>query len=591
MAVSQSLTVTQESQSITGNYSIVRIKWTSTQTGQSWNGYTRTAYYYVSVNGGAETAYAVSYTLPKYETKTIVNTTLTVYHTNVGAGSIKVRTWMDTDISAGVVEKSQSLTLTTIPRASSLSLSTSSVNVGSSITANISRNSSSFVHDVTFAINGTYYKTFKNQGTSCTFTIPESWYNYMSSSMSCTAYCYVTTRDSSGTQIGDQVNKSFTVKVPSSVKPTVGTITLDPTNISIDGTSYNYLVQGKNKLTISVSGCSAGTGSSIKSYTFSGPGISSTTTSTSASASSVSGSGTLKYTVTVTDTRGQSASKEATIYCYPYTEPTIVFDPYRGDSVGTKSDSGTWLHCPYTVLYSSINGKNKVSIQVYGAPESPKTIASNSTETSGTGKIELADSETTYKVHAIVTDSLGGNNPSRTYTIYGAQKVLNIYKDGSGVAIGKKSSGSERFECRWNATFDGDVAINGNIPGLLKETEFYTGSSAGTINKTLSSGDSLDNYKYLEIFYVDNNGNGHNSTRIYKPNGRKVDLSIIEPSDSTASRTYIRRTMYTIAGSGNTVTITPSSTARGYVDIDNTQIVTTKTDSNYIKIIRVVGYK
>ena len=123
MSVSQSLTVTEVSGSVnqSANTSKVRILWQSTQTGESWNGYTKTAKYYVSINGGAEKEYSVSYTLPQSTTATILDTTITVTHNGDGTGSIKVRVWMNTGISAGVVEKTQSLTLTTIPRASTLS--------------------------------------------------------------------------------------------------------------------------------------------------------------------------------------------------------------------------------------------------------------------------------------------------------------------------------------------------------------------------------------------------------------------------------------------------------------------------------------
>ena len=69
MGVSQNLTVTQKSRDFAGNFSKVRIRWTSTQSGSSWNGYNRTAYYYVSVNGGAEKKYSVKYTLPQEQKK------------------------------------------------------------------------------------------------------------------------------------------------------------------------------------------------------------------------------------------------------------------------------------------------------------------------------------------------------------------------------------------------------------------------------------------------------------------------------------------------------------------------------------------
>jgi hypothetical protein len=159
MAVNQSLTVTQSSQNVTENTSKVRIRWTSQQTVDSWNGYERTAYYYVSVNGGAETKYSVKYTLPKQTTETIVDTTITVNHKADGTGSVKVRTWMDTDISAGVVEQTKTLTLDTIPRATQHTISASSADMGAKVTISCPRAASSFTHDLAYKIPGDDYYT------------------------------------------------------------------------------------------------------------------------------------------------------------------------------------------------------------------------------------------------------------------------------------------------------------------------------------------------------------------------------------------------------------------------------------------------
>lgn len=118
MAVSQTLSVTEVSGSVnaSSNTSQVNIVWKSTQTGESWNGNTKTAKYYISINGAAEKEYTVSYALPKASTVTILNITSTVPHKDNGSGIVKVRTWMDTGISAGVVEKTRSLALTTITK-------------------------------------------------------------------------------------------------------------------------------------------------------------------------------------------------------------------------------------------------------------------------------------------------------------------------------------------------------------------------------------------------------------------------------------------------------------------------------------------
>ena len=448
MAVSQSISLTQGAQSIENNTTQVTFQWTSTQSGESWNGYTRTAYYYVSINGGAETEYSVSYTLSKNTTQTIVSKIFTVAHNNDGTGSISIRTWMDTRISAGVVQKSASLTLTTIPRASSLSLSASSVNVESSITANISRASSSFTHNVEFYINDTYYQKYTGVSTSQSYTIPTSWYNAMPSSTSCTAYCRITTYNGS-TQIGDQVNKSFTVAVPDSIVPSVGTVTLDPTDIN----NKNILVQNKNKITISVSGCSAGTGSSIKSYTFSGPGISKITTSTSESFGPISDTGTLSYKVTVTDNRGREASKTATITCYEYYAPSFTsFKAYRANSNGIANVNGTYLKCEYNTKFASVNSTNAISVKIYG-------IGDAKTASDGSLLINLnGDTTSSYQIYAKVTDSYGGSASSSTVTVFGETRALNITKDGTGFAIGKMAESNNLFECRWDAKFDGTAS-------------------------------------------------------------------------------------------------------------------------------------
>ena len=160
MAVTQTLSVTEVAGSVntSTNTSKVRILWQSTQTGDSWNGYTRTAKYYISINGEAEREYTVSYTLPQSTTKTILDTTITVTHKGDGTGTVKVRTWMDTSISAGVVEKTQTLTLATIPRASTIT-SASNTTLGTPCTVKWTPLSANFRYKLNFSLGGYSYTT------------------------------------------------------------------------------------------------------------------------------------------------------------------------------------------------------------------------------------------------------------------------------------------------------------------------------------------------------------------------------------------------------------------------------------------------
>ena len=117
----------------------------------------------------------------------------TISHNSDGTKSISIS--VEAGIYQWAINRSGSgtFTLNTIPRESSLSLSASSVNIGDSITANISRASSSFTHDVEFYINSTYYKKYTGVGTSQSYKIPTDWCGAMPSSTNCTAYCRITT--------------------------------------------------------------------------------------------------------------------------------------------------------------------------------------------------------------------------------------------------------------------------------------------------------------------------------------------------------------------------------------------------------------
>lgn len=170
MAVYNSLTLEEVSYSVANNTSEVRMLWTSTQTGQSYNANSRTGYYVFNGSSGS-----VEYTLPANTTVTIFDETFTVSHNSDGTGSVSASTWMDTRISAGEISKEASLTLTTIPRASSVSCS--AADIGSDATITINRASANFTHTLTydfFGLTGTI--ATKTTQTSVKFTLPETFY-------------------------------------------------------------------------------------------------------------------------------------------------------------------------------------------------------------------------------------------------------------------------------------------------------------------------------------------------------------------------------------------------------------------------------
>lgn len=333
--------------------------------------------------------------------------------------------------------------LNDIPTASGFSFSSSSVYVGENITVNITRNSSKYKHTVKFyagSVSSEYYSIDTTQQ----FVIPSSWYSAIGSAASRTAYCDVTTYNGS-TPLGT-VTKSFTVKVPNAVTPRIGSVQLTPETVNIGGKSYNYLIKGKNKLTIAANQCYAGTGSTIKSYTFSGPSISKTQTSSSASTSVLQTSGTLTYTVTITDARDRTMSKQGTITCYDYYTP--IFKIFKVKKTGQTAV------CTYQINWPDIAGANQVSLKIY-ANDALITTLTPSNGLQGQYTINLGNADATYKIYAIAKDSFGAEKKSSAITVFGTSRIFNAGAGGDSLAIGQKAQYRNLFDCAWPARFEG----------------------------------------------------------------------------------------------------------------------------------------
>lgn len=220
MAVSQELTLTQlENQG--SNYQ-VGVLWTSTQTGSSYNGVARTAYLYYSINGGEENAVAVQYTLPLRTEKVILNITIEVPPTENGTAKLRVRTWMDTKISAGVVTLTEELEL----RPVASTVTAEDAFIGSSTLVKIHSSNVEHTHSVRYAFGtqtgylteegGVSENEVKLSGNEVLFTVPESFYDeipngvYGTVNLLCMTYA-------GNDQIGEPQKTSFNVLVDDSI--------------------------------------------------------------------------------------------------------------------------------------------------------------------------------------------------------------------------------------------------------------------------------------------------------------------------------------------------------------------------------------
>lgn len=191
-------------------------------------------------------------------------------------------------------------------------------------------------------------------------------------------------------------------------------------------------------------------------------------------------------------------------------------------------------------------------------------------------------------------DSLEINNMPPLYSnsdvMVGRAGILEVYSPtGEGMRSAEWSYIRQRF-IPYSLSFpimERDITRNAsnvwNYGNWYKTSEtfgtLYDNASGSTGTITLSQ--NASNYKYLEIFFTDNNGELGGYTKIHAPYTKVVNLSIIEAGGTS---TYIRRTSYSISGN----TITPDVTNAGYARLSGTELTHTF-GTNYIKITRIVG--
>ena len=331
--------------------------------------------------------------------------------------------------------------------------------------------------------------------------------------------------------------------------------------VAITGNNQQ-IIQNQSLLQLTISGVTAQKYASISKVTYS---INSNVTDVSNSYTNPINIGAVNFSsnfnlvVTATDSRGYTTSKSITIQMLAWKLP------YATIHLNRQSNFYVETNMLVNAQYSSVNNKNSVIVQYQYKKATDSSYSSLITIANNTQVTASFDNAFDYDFKFIVTDLFG----STTYNMVLAKGIPLMFFDRN-----LNSVGINCFPKKAN-----DVAVNGKsiIPVVL-----FTGNDLTPI--TLS--DSAANYTYLEIFYVDNNSAGFNSTRVYNPNGKTVDLSIVEPSDTTPNRTYIRRTAFTISGN----TITPNTTTSGFVLIDGSSVSTTN-GANYIAIHRVLGYE
>lgn len=333
--------------------------------------------------------------------------------------------------------------LNAIPRATTPTLSATSVDMGSEVTITLPRASTSFTHDLAYSFaGGNYVSIGPGVDTSAKWTVPITLAESIPNATSGTVTIKCVTKNGSA-EIGTKT-VLLTVKVPTSIVPTISDVLLADADNGLT-TTYGAYIQSKSKITASVI-ASGVYNSTIKSY--STKFLGKTYTSKTFTTDTVQSSGSLSMVTTVTDSRGRSASKTTPISVVSYKPPEVsTFRVSRYNSSGAADPNGTyvWLDLAYAV--TSLNSKNTAEalIQYKTSTESSwktlytrKELSYNST-LKPTSQTFSTDYQWDFRVQ--LTDAFNSANPVIYTTFIPSGKViLDIKADGEGIAFFKTST-------------------------------------------------------------------------------------------------------------------------------------------------------
>ena len=442
MAVSISISITQNSQSVANNTSNVTVEVIAKWTNGSYNHLEKPGHVVID---GTKYFFASAFNINNTTSGTmrLYSKTVNVAHGSNGAKTLTCTASYTSGVSSGTVTASASKTLTTIPRKSTLTVSDGTL--GTAQTLTIAEKTSSFKHKLKYACGSASGWILGDSGSfstsnSVSWTPPISLASQNTTGTSVSVTFTLYTYTDGGSSVGSNTYVK-TFAIPSSVKPSVSfTVTDSAGYASKFGGSY---VQGLSKFQI-VTTASGANGASIKTVKIEADGK--TYTNSSVTTGAISGSGSLTIKVTVTDSRGRTATSSQSVSVLAYAVPKITaLTATRSDASGNASSTGEYLAVKFSSSVSGLGNRNTATykIQYKKATESsytPVTLSDFAGQYSVTNGVYVipADATSSYDITLTVTDALRYVNKVTTGS--SVKKLWSLLKKAGkivGIAIGK----------------------------------------------------------------------------------------------------------------------------------------------------------
>lgn len=390
---------------------------------------------------------------------------ITVSHNADGTKSLALTAEWDCGFDSAYTPRhlslSETVTLTTIPRASTATVSGDTLGTALSIT--IKRASSGFTHRLYYTCGQLSKQTIATGvGTSYSWTPPVSLAQQAPNAATVAVALLVETYNGS-TYVGASTLQ-LSLAVPTNVVPSLTVALSDPTNVS---TTYGGYVQLRSKLKVALT-ASGAQGSTIKTYSVKVGSIYAGASATGTT-DYLPDAGTLTVTCSVTDSRGRTTTKTQSITVLAYARPTVsAITAARCNANGTANRAGTYGKVTFSGAVTSLSAKNSAAYAVQyrevGSEDwttAGRPAAGEYTPTD-VSVVFAADKSKRYEVRVVATDAWESVGSSLR-DLPAAYALYHLAKHLLSVGLGRLCDKANAIQVGLDAYFDRDVQIDGTL--------------------------------------------------------------------------------------------------------------------------------
>lgn len=389
------------------------------------------------------------------------------------------------------INGSSTVQLTTIPRASTITVSDGTI--GSPLTITINRASTAFTHKLTYSFGGASGTIAESAATSISWTPDTGLCSQIPNAVS--GLCTLTCDTYNGSALVGTSAANIWLSCPAWVAPSVaeGWANVGYVNTGTPAANMACFVQGYSRAKVTLDSTkvthSYGATTASTKITFGGADYADTTPVLTAA-------GQQSVVVTLTDSRGRTASQSLSFSVLPYSKPVLYgVNVFRCLSDGTADDSGTSFSAKASVSFSDLGGENRASLTVKYKASGGSFGGSTAIQPDTPSRFDGILTTATYVVRITAADELGQSSYNEI-SIPTASVGMHIRPGHDGAAFGKYCERANALELPegWGI-FSGDRRVTfGNPRNLLDNSDFRDPVNQRGLQEYTSNGYSIDRW-------------------------------------------------------------------------------------------------